>query len=139
MAGKARRTPKASAGGARTVAGWRGNALDLTLGAEDVGLLDNVMSVVPILRIVAAIGKEARRRRLEYPVSAAGELQSCLGKTTLRYGGHRVSSATIAHGMPDAWFPIHHEGELLSRVHLALLRCELETAQLAPRPSFHAG
>jgi hypothetical protein len=36
--------------------------------------------------------------------------------------------------MPASWFPIAHEGDLLSRVHLALIRCELEAAQRLPAP-----
>ena len=127
--------PRAGAKGRRTVAGWRGNALALRLGADDLDLLDNVLTVIPLLRIVTAIGQEARRRGVTYPVSAAAELQSWLGDDVLRYGDHRVDTDTIAHTMPESWFPIQHEGELLSRVHLALLRCEWEAAQLAPRPA----
>ena len=120
----------------RTVAGWRGGAVDLKLSADDVGLLDNVITVIPILRVVAALGQEARRRGLRYPVATVGELQACIAKDRLRYGAHRINAETISHAMPESWFPIAHEGELLSRAHLALIRCEMEAAQLAPRPLF---
>jgi hypothetical protein len=113
--------------------GWRGNAIALELSAGDLDLLDNVITLVPILRIVAAIGQEARKRNVQYPVKGVADLGACLAKTSLLLGNHRIDSETIARTMPDAWFPIVHEGELLSRVHLALLRCEMEAAQMRPR------
>jgi len=124
-------------GGERTVEGWRANALEIDFSADDVDLLDNVITVVPILRIVAAIGKEARKRGLRYPVATAADLARYLGSESLLYGRHRVDPESIGRTMPDTWFPIAHEGELLSRVHLALLRCEMEAAQHYPRPAIH--
>ncbi|RJF90355.1 hypothetical protein [Sphingomonas cavernae] len=122
--------------GKRTLAGWRGGAIDLQLAPEDLALLDNVLAIAPVLRIVTAIGQEARRRGLRYPVADRGALQSCIGADALKLGGHRIDADAVAHMMPESWFPIAHEGELLSRVHLALLRCEFEAAQAAPRPAF---
>ena len=131
---KAKKPARAGKPGQRTLEGWRANTIDLKLGVEDLDLLDTVTAIVPLLRIVTAIGQEARRRRVTYPVSSARELQSRLKGVTLVLGNHRIDSDAVARTMPDAWFPIAHEGELLSRVHLALLRCEAEAAQLAPRP-----
>jgi hypothetical protein len=131
------RRPKLAAEGKRTVEGWRGNALAVEFCEDDLDLLDNVLTVVPILRIVAALGREARKRGLRYPVAGPADLVACLGKDTLTYGVHRVTRATIEHAMPEGWFPIAHEGELLSRLHLALLRCEAEAAQMRPRPAIH--
>lgn len=133
--GRDKNPTDSSAEGERNVAGWRGNAMDLRLGPDDLDLLDNVLTVVPILRIVAAIGQEARKRGLKYPVSAAGDLVSHLGDKPLRLGEHRVDKQTIVHAMAESWFPIAHEGELLSRVHLALIRCEREAEQMGPRPA----
>jgi hypothetical protein len=130
----AKRRPAKPARERRTLAGWRANALDLKLTTADLDLLDNVIAVVPILCLVTAIGQEARRRRLAFPVASAAVLTDCLGRETLRIGDHRLSKDTIAHAMPESWFPIAHEGEFLSRVHLALIRCEWEIAQRAPRP-----
>jgi hypothetical protein len=131
------RRPKRASEGKRTVEGWRGNAFPVEFSEDDLDLLDNVITVVPILRIVAAIGREARRRGLRYPVAGRADLVTCLGKHTLTYPGHRVDRTTIEHAMPESWFPIAHEGELLSRIHLALLRCEAEAAQMLPRPTIH--
>ena len=131
------RRSKQASGGKRTVEGWRGNALAIEFSENDLDLLDNVITVVPILRIVAAIGREVRGRGLRYPVAGPADLVACLGKDTLIYGNHRIDRAAIEHTMPESWFPIAHEGELLSRVHLALLRCEAEGAQTAPRPAIH--
>lgn|SRR5262249_7146948 len=135
MAADRRHRPKTI--GRRPVAGWRANAIDLHLSADDLGLLDNVLTVIPILRIVVVIGQEARKRNLTYPISGIEELQKCLGSDPLVFDRHRIDRDAIAHTMPKTWFPIVHEGELLSRVHLALLRCKLEAEQLAPRPALH--
>jgi hypothetical protein len=134
---KAKKRAKSRMRGRRSPEGWRADALELQLSPDDLDLLDNVLTVVPILRIVAAIGQETRRRGMTYPVSAVAELQSLLGDDTLVYGDHRIDRDTIAQAMPESWFPVTHEGELLSRVHLALLRCEFEAPQMTPRPALH--
>jgi hypothetical protein len=131
---KGDKRPTNADAGERTLEGWRANCIKLKLGVEDLDLLDNVTAIAPLLRIVTAIGQEARRRGVTYPVANAHELQSRLKRVKLVFGNHRIDSEAVARTMPDAWFPIAHEGELLSRVHLALLRCEAEAAQLAPRP-----
>jgi hypothetical protein len=131
---KRRERPKPGESGKRTLEGWRANTIDLKLGVEDLDLLDTVTAVVPLLRIVTAIGQEARRRGVTYPVSSARELQAHLKRVKLVFGNHLIDSEAVARTMPETWFPIVHEGELLSRVHLALVRCEAEAAQLAPRP-----
>jgi hypothetical protein len=131
---KGGKRPANAEAGERTLEGWRANCIELKLGAEDLDLLDNVTAIAPLLRIVTAIGQEARRRRVTYPIANARDLQSRLKRVRLVIGNHRIDSEAVARTMPDAWFPIAHEGELLSRVHLALLRCEAEAAQLAPRP-----
>jgi hypothetical protein len=102
---------------------------------EDLPLLDNVLSIAPLLRVVVAIGQEARRRNVRYPVKDASDLQSYLDDKSLCYANHRIDKEAIARMMPDSWFPLAHEGELLSRIHLALLRCEAEAAALAPAPA----
>jgi hypothetical protein len=122
----------------RTMDGWRGNAIELTLGPDDLPLIDNVLTVAPLLRIVTALGQEARQRKLRYPVKDVEALQGCLGRSAFDLAGHRIEARTIGHAMPESWFPIVHEGELLSRIHLALLRCEFEAGQMAPRPVFHS-
>jgi hypothetical protein len=133
---KVRKPCTPTAAGKRTIAGWRANALDLQLENPDLELLDIVLTVTPLLRVVAAVGKEARRRGLTYPVPDVSALVGCLGSDSLRYGDHHLDAHTITHAMSPSWFPIVHEGEFLSRVHLALLRCAMEASQSAPRAVF---
>jgi hypothetical protein len=131
----AKRTVHRMTPGRRTLAGWRARSHELKLSVEDLPLLDNVLSIAPLLRVVVAIGQEARRRKVRYPVKDASDLQSYLDDKSLCYANHRVDKEAIARMMPDSWFPLAHEGELLSRIHLALLRCEAEAAALAPAPA----
>jgi hypothetical protein len=56
------------------------------------------------------------------------QLVSCLGGDSLNLAGHRVSAKSIAHALAEQWFPIVHEGELLTVIQLALRRCEAEAA-----------
>ena len=107
--GKGRQRPMNAESGKRTLEGWRANCIELKLGAEDLDLLDNVIAVAPLLRIVTAIGQEARRRGVTYPVANARELKSHLKRVKLVFGNHRIDSEAVARTMPDAWFPIAHE------------------------------
>src|SRR5262245_55781539 len=91
--------------GRRTIAGRRADALGLRLGPKDLDLPDDVITVTPTLRSVAALGQEARRSGLSYLVSAVRDLQACLGRDQLTFGNHRIDADEIAQTMPDAWFP----------------------------------
>ena len=112
-----------------TIEGWRANALQLHLGNADLDLLDAALCIVPELRIVVLLGQLARSRRLAYPVVSTKTLADCLGDDTFDLAGHRVNAQAILHTMPEAWFPIAHEGELLSAIHLALVKCRTEARQ----------
>lgn len=110
------------------LAAWRGDTLGLTLEAEDLELIDNVLCVIPELRAVAFLGREARRRGLTYPVSDVDQLVALLDADTIVLGGHRIDAETVRNAVPDEWFPLNHEGELLSATLLGLRRCEAEHA-----------
>jgi hypothetical protein len=69
--------------GVRELRALSQRALGIEFSNDDLDLLNNVITVVPILRIVAAIGKKARQRGLRYPVASVADLTACLGKTTL--------------------------------------------------------
>ena len=59
---KGDKRPTNADAGQRTLEGWRANCIELKLGVEHLDLLDNVTAIAPVLRIVTAIGQEARRR-----------------------------------------------------------------------------
>jgi hypothetical protein len=108
---------------ARSLEGWRADAIELPLDADDLDLIDRVLCVVPELRIVAFLGQVARRRGLAYPVSTAKELVAILGDDSFELAGHRVDAESIQ-DLPQEWFPLAHEGELLSVIYLGLHRCQ---------------
>jgi hypothetical protein len=117
----------------RSVDGWRGGAIDLSLRADDLELVDLVLCIVPELRVVTSLAQEVRRRGLSYPVVGVDQLIVLFDGEPLEVGGHRVDRESITHALAPEWFPMMHEGELLSAIHLALRRCqaELVVAQLA--------
>lgn len=113
------------------MAGWRTGAIELDLTPEDLDLLDAVLCVVPELRVVTRLAQLARQAGLAYPVRSTDELTAVLRGDRLTLGGHGLDAESIARVMPDEWFPIAHEGELLSMVHLALVRCRWEAGPAA--------
>lgn len=118
---------KAASAGAesetRTLEGWCADPVKLSLGAQDLELIERVLCVVPELRIVAFLGQEARRRGLAYPVSTPKELAEVIGGDSFELAGHRVDAESIG-DLPNEWFPLAHEGELLSVIYLGLHRCQ---------------
>jgi hypothetical protein len=106
-----------------TLDGWRGSVVELRLGAKDLELVDLVMCVAPELRIVCYLGQLARARELSYPVESVEQLTQILGDDSFEVGDYFVNARTVAEALPEEWFPLHHEGEFLSRTHLALIRC----------------
>jgi hypothetical protein len=113
----------------RSLEAWRGDTAGLSLEPEDLELVDNVLSVIPELRAVAFLGREARRRRLAYPVSGVEQLVALLRGDTFQVLGHLVDAESITEALPEEWFPLAHEGELLSAIHLGLRRCQAERAE----------
>jgi hypothetical protein len=114
--------------GTRSLEGWHGQTLALSLGEGDLELVDSVLCLVPELRAVVRFGQEARRRGLTYPVGSAKQLLAVLRKESFRLGEQRVDAASIVHALAKEWFPLAHEGEFLSVVHLAIRRCLAENA-----------
>lgn len=115
----------------RSLKGWRGAAHPLTLTEEDLELVDLVLTIHPELRVVLDIGQRLRAHRLGYPVESVDTLVTLLGKQQLRLGPHRIDAESVISAMAPEWFPIAHEGELLSMIHLALVRCQHDGALAA--------
>lgn len=112
----------------RSLEAWRGDPAGLVLDPEDLELVDNVLCVIPEMRAVAFLGREARRRGLTYPVSGVEQLVALLRGDTFEMLGHRVDADSITEALPAEWFPLDHEGELLSAIHLGLRRCQADRA-----------
>jgi hypothetical protein len=111
-----------------TLESWRAGAVPLSLTEDDLELLDRVLCVYPELRIVTFLGQVARSRHVRYPVSRVEELSAAIGEDFFELGEHRIDAEELVAAMPREWFPINHEGELLSAIHLALLRCSVAAA-----------
>lgn len=110
----------------QAIEAWRGESLELSLDPDDLELVDNVLYVIPEVRAVALLGKEARKRGVEYPITGAEQLVELLRDDRFVLLGHVVDSESIRHALAEEWFPMAHEGELLSAIHLAFRRCQAE-------------
>jgi hypothetical protein len=108
---------------ASTLDGWAGSARDVDLASADRDLLDLVLCVYPDLRATAWIGQLARDRGLAYPITDVDRLVEALGGSRIELGEHVVEESTLRDVMSEESFPLMHEGEFLSAVHRALVRC----------------
>ena len=112
----------------RSLQGWRGHQVELSLGERDLDLVDNALCLIPELRAVIRFGQEVRRLGVTYPVTSSKQLIGLLKGHSLRLGELRVDAKSMAHALAKEWFPLAHEGELLSAIHLAIRRCQAENA-----------
>ncbi len=112
----------------RSMQGWRGQQVELSLGERDLDLVDNALCLIPELRAVIRFGQEARRIGVTYPITSSKQLIGFLKRDSLRLGELRVDAKSMAHALAKEWFPLAHEGELLSAIHLAIGRCQAENA-----------
>ncbi|HEX6076555.1 MAG TPA: hypothetical protein VFZ32_14980 [Micromonosporaceae bacterium] len=92
-------------------------------------LIDSVLCLQPELRVVIFLGQESRRRGLSYPVERPEQLAELIGDSAFDLAGHRVDRKTMIRALAEQWFPLTHEGELLSVICLALHRCRAEAVE----------
>lgn len=122
-----------------TVESWRGAGADLAFDASDLDLLDLVLSVAPDLRAVAYLGKITRQRGLEYPVPSVATVAAILGDEQLEVGEFILGADDVVAALGPELFPLVHEGELLSAIHLALQRCRVQSADRWQRAIVECG
>jgi hypothetical protein len=108
-----------------TLAGWCGAASGLDLAAADKDLLDLVLYVYPDLRATAYLGQTARDRGMGYPIADVEHILDVLGGARFEVGEIVVDESTIRDALEDEPFPLTHEGEFLSAIHRAIVRCRV--------------
>jgi hypothetical protein len=107
---------------------WASSAKDIVFGKDDFEVLDLAVSLNPDLRISALAVKRARDAKLKYPIERVDALQLLLHKGVFKGGGHHILPDDVHHYMPEQFFPIDSEEELISRIYIALTRCRHEAA-----------
>jgi hypothetical protein len=105
---------------------WHGAGADLRFEPSDFEVVDLVLGQIPELRICAFALKRARATKLQFPIAEAKTLFPLLEKRQFEGGGHEFGTKDIATFMPPEFFPILDEGEFVSRMYVALLRCKHE-------------
>lgn len=110
---------------------WRAVCEPIPFTSEDFEVLDLALCVVPDLRICALALKQARQKRLAYPVKSAEELIARLEDGRLLAGRHVIDAEEIRTYLHPGLFPIEHEGALLSAVYAGLTRQRLEQAAVS--------
>ena len=93
---------------------------------RDVDLLEEAVSLVPNLAAAAYAGKLARERT-KYPIeSFDGIVPLFDGQETAEFEGRSVTVKTARRYMPDRFFPIETERDLLCKLMIALATREAE-------------
>src|SRR3712207_3199602 len=111
-----------------------GHSHRIQFEAKDFELLDLVLDLIPELRICALALKRARTKQVTYPLKSHREIIELLQEKELLVEGHRITGSHIERYMTEELFPITDERELISRVYLALCRCNEELAWAARAP-----
>src|SRR5687768_17089743 len=99
---------------------WRARGEAIRFTADDLDVLELTLSLTPDLRICALALKQARAKKARYPIKSADDLIRYLDEGRLVAGEHVIDAAEIKAYMHEGFFPIEHEGVLLSRVYAAL-------------------
>ena len=105
---------------------WHGAGAELRFDPSDFEVIDLVLGQIPELRVCAFALKRARATNLKFPLSSAKDLFGLLQNRRFAGGGHEFGTKDIATYLPAEFFPIIDEGELVSRLYIALLRCHHE-------------
>jgi hypothetical protein len=114
-----------------TLQRWQALGEPIRFTSEDFEILDLTLSLIPDLRICALALKEARMMKVRYPIESVDELLRHLKTGQFVAGHHVIDSDEIRTYMPKEFFPIEHEGELLSKIYAALGRQRNEMALLS--------
>jgi len=111
---------------------WRGAGADIQFAPEDFEVMELAMGVVPEVRLCAVVLKWARDGNLQYPVQGVDDIIQVFPHKQFVGCGHEIDPGGIRAFMAKEYFPIEHEGELLSRTYLALMRCKYEASKSNP-------
>ena len=107
---------------------WHGPGADLEFEPADFEIIDLVLGQIPELRICATALKRARAAKLTFPINDPKSLFGLFQGKKFKGGGHEFSTDDAATYMPPEFFPINNEGEFVSRMYTALIRCRHEAA-----------
>lgn len=121
-------------------ANWLGLTREIEFTADDFEVLDLALSLLPDLRVCAYAIKRARSAGIKYPIGRADDLAPLFGKDSRFEGaGYRVDWLSAKRYLLPEFFPIEHEGELLSRLYLALTRARHAATLAASLEALDAG
>ena len=103
---------------------WRGAGIDIKFEPADFEVTELALGIIPELRICALALKWARKAGIKYPVEDVEQILKAFPHKKFQGGGHEITAEGIRALMASEYFPIQHEGELLSKAYLALMRCK---------------
>ena len=115
-----------------TIDGWAAVGADVKFDQDDFEVLDLTLHLMPELRICAMALKRARKHGIQYPIKSATELSKLLEQPVETGCGRSISATAISKYTKKEFFPIEHEGQLISTVYLGLMICRTEMAVASP-------
>ena len=105
---------------------WHGAGADIRFSADDFEVLDLVLGQNPELRVCAWALKQALAAKVKFPIKSARAVGALMRGKAFNAGGHSFTARDVPRLMPAEHFPIRNEGDLVSRVYIALIRCRHE-------------
>jgi hypothetical protein len=105
---------------------WHGSGSGLEFEPGDFEIVDLVLGQIPELRICAWALKRAFSTKLKFPITKPESLLGLFEGNKFEGGGHEFGPDDVFRYMPLELFPMNDEGEFVSRIYIALLRCKHE-------------
>jgi hypothetical protein len=110
---------------------WHGAGADLQFEPSDFEIVDLVLGQVPELRICATALKRARAAKLKFPIEKPESIFPLFQNKKFQGGGHEFGTSDVVSYMPLEFFPMNNEGDFVSRIYTALIRCKHEETMKA--------
>lgn len=107
---------------------------DVTFPAEDIDILNEVLDIVPELKVCAFAVRQRRKSGVAYPITSYDGLFNLFEGEDLAIANHRINRKLIERYLHPGLLPINDDQALMRAVYLALSACnnDLNWALQAP-------
>lgn len=111
---------------------------DVVFEREDIEILNEVLDIVPELKICALAVKLHRKQGSRYPITDRQSLFDLFDGPKLAIANHLITREVIERYVHDSIFPINNDQALMRVVYLALGACnaDLNWALKAPQHAY---
>ena len=109
---------------------------DVSFGSEDIDILNDVLNIVPELKICVQAVSNRRRKNIPFPIVDHDGLFDLFDGNTLNIANHVINKSVIERYIQPNLFPIHTDDELMRVVYLGLGACNHDLAWALQAPPY---